>query len=200
MNTACVGSRFPLLFRRFSRQIRDAIPPEKVGCDDPVGADFSVHFRWDLAFSPVHGWSITAQHARVWHPSTIRSSTVFDQSFFRCEMPRVWNDHIVGSHRARSIAISVQVEYRRDPASGVSDHRGSLGSALGNSRPLALATAEGPVGRRAHPWHPADHAQRLGRASLGRLDLNRPRHLGFDAKKKDDYQALFVSSLLVGRS
>lgn len=200
MNLACVDSRFPLLSRRFSRRIRDAFPPDRIACDDPVGADSSVHFRRSIAFSLVHCGHVAAQHTRVRDSPTIRSTTVFDQNVLRRAMPCMWNDHIVVSHGTRSITVGAQVEYRRNVASGVSGDCRSLGSYLGNSRSVALVAAERLVGRRAGDRHLVGHAQRLGCTSLDRIRLNCPPPLDQMPKKMDVSKASRVSSLRHGRS
>ena len=200
MNLPCVGSSFQLLFRRFFRRIRDAAPPDRIACDDPVGADPCVHFRRNIAFSLVHGGHVAAQHSRVRDPPTTRSTTVFDQNVLRRAMPCLWNDHIVGSHSTRSIAIGAQVKYRRNVASGVSGDCCSLGCYLGNSRSMALVAAERPEGRRTDDRHLVGHARGLGGACLDGIRLNCPPLLNQMPKNKDVRKASFVSSLPVGRS
>ena len=195
MNLPCVDSGFPLLFRRIFRRIHDADPPDRIACDDPVGADSCAHFRRNTVCSLVHGGHLAAQHTRVRYPSTTRSTTVFDQNVLRRAMPCLWNDHIVGAHGTRSIAIGAQGKYRRNVASDVSRACRSLGSYLGNARSMALVAAERTVGRRADSRHLVGHARRLGGTSLDGITLNGPPLLNLMLKKKDARKGVIHSTI-----
>jgi hypothetical protein len=87
-------------------------------------------------------------------------------------MSRMWHDHIVGPYGARPITISTQVKLWWNSASVTSVGRGTLGSCLGNSRSLGLASAERPLGCGADHWHRICHAERLGCTSLDGRELN----------------------------